>query len=426
MSPSSAASRRSAPHLILARAFLPRADRWIERGALVVHAGRIQAVLAGARRVARHAERALERIDLGEVVVTPGLVNAHAHLELPALGAAPGGPEDFQAWIGRVLAARAAVGPDDYTRAWERAAARALATGTTLVADVDSTGAWCRGASERASRRAPRVRVLREFLDAFDGRRTPGALARLEEPIPKRARTLHGYSPHAPHTVSDALLDAIARRTRAQHGWIGVHWAETPEEREWLEHGRGPFAARLGRSPQVAGLERLAARGLLGPRTTLFHGNDARPHELDRIARAGATLVHCPGTHAWFAREPVDLHAWEHRGVRLALGTDSLASNTDLDLALELARLRAAHPRVAPERAWDWATRGGASALGCAGRAGELRPGAWADLAAWRIERWTRAEALDALTLRSAALDSVWLAGARAEGAALPAHGSEW
>jgi cytosine/adenosine deaminase-related metal-dependent hydrolase len=268
--------------------------------------------------------------------------------------------------------------------------------------------------------------VYREVLDAFDPRRTPAAIARVEAPWPKRRGCRPAWSPHAPHTTSDALLRAVGRRARETRGWIGVHWAETAEEGEWLERDRGPFRALCGPSPRASGLARLEAHGLLGPRTALYHGNAARAAELDRVARAGATLVHCPGTHLHFGRAPVDLARWRARGVRVALGTDSLASNADLDLARELVLLERTAPGLAPADAWELATRAGARALGAEGRAGEIRAGTWADFAAWELADGDARATLAALTRGGARLAATWLAGERVGGGSGTAAGPVW
>jgi cytosine/adenosine deaminase-related metal-dependent hydrolase len=112
------------------------------------------------------------------------------------------------------------------------------------------------------------------------------------------------------------------------------------------------------------------------------HANHASSDELERTARAGATIVHCPGTHAFFARGGPPLQSFDRAGCTVALGTDSLASNEDLDLFRELALLRASAPWLDPARAWAMATVNGARAVGLAGSVGELVPGARADLLA--------------------------------------------
>ena len=118
----------------------------------------------------------IEVIDLGDRVITPGLINAHAHLELSDLaGLVPPG-ENFLEWIGVVLRQRAERSAADFDMAVEAGALRMLATGTTCVGDVDSTGAAerCLGSSHLGSR------VYREFLDAQHAERAVAEIERLE------------------------------------------------------------------------------------------------------------------------------------------------------------------------------------------------------------------------------------------------------
>jgi len=190
-----------------------------------------------------------------------------------------------------------------------------------------------------------------------------------------------------------------------------VHWSETPAEIEWLLQGSGPLTKLLSESPRRSGLALLEEAGLLGKRLLLVHGNHPGRGEPARLAEAGCTLVHCPGSHAWFDRPPFPLQRYHKANVRIALGTDSLASNEDLDLAREMALLRRGHPALAPERAWDMATRAGACALGHEADAGVLRPGAWADVVAWRVHHPSRRAALEALTSGCGHVEHVWVGG---------------
>jgi 5-methylthioadenosine/S-adenosylhomocysteine deaminase len=170
-------------------------------------------------------------------------------------------------------------------------------------------------------------------------------------------------------------------------------------------------------SPRASGLDAIEASGLLGPRLTLVHGNHPSPGDVSRIARAGAVLVHCPGTHLFFGRAPFPLRRWLDAGVTVALGTDGLSSNADLDMRREMSLLRRANPRLPPETVFDLATRAGALALGLAGRAGEIVPGAFADLCAHRYAgspasgRRGSDELLDALTWGRTSVAGVWIGG---------------
>ena len=382
---------------------------------MLVASGRVLRVLGNARALARCARASGARVlDLGDCVLAPGFVDAHAHLELTGLAGRLAGRGTFAAWIRALVAERARLPGKAFAAAVLAGADALVAGGTTCVGDIDSSGS-----SERALRRHPlRAVVFREALDAGDARRAAAALARASRPSSRSERRAIGVSPHAPYTVSRELLGSLAALAERRRWPVAIHWAETDEEVEWLEEGRGPFRDLLRASevPRASGLDAIEAAGLLGPRVALVHGNRPARGDRARVARSGASLVHCPGTHAFFGRDPFPLRAWLDAGVPVALGTDGLSSNADLDMRREMALLRRAHPSIDPETVFDLATRGGARALGLEGRVGEIVPGAWADLAAHRIEESASSGApaiLDAITAGRSNVAGVWIAGRR-------------
>jgi cytosine/adenosine deaminase-related metal-dependent hydrolase len=395
--------------VLAAGSVLADAWTWHAGGGVLVVGERIERVLT-TRASVRRAARSARLVELDDLVLTPGLVNAHAHLELGGLEGQleRGGP--FGAWVQRLLALREARGARGRAVDARAGALRCLQSGTTAVGDVDTTGAAERGL--RAARL--RVRLFRELLDAQDPERTAASVARARAAAPRSRRLKIGLAAHAPYSASPALLAAIAREARRRALPVSVHWSETRAELDWLAAGRGPLAALLGPSPGRSGLDLLEAAGLLRPGLALVHGNLPQRGEPARIARARAVLVHCPGSHVWFGRPRFDVERYVRAGVRLALGTDSLASNEELDLAREMALLRGAHPGLAPERVWEMATEGGALALCLAGVRGTLRAGDAADVVAWRAGARSRRAALEALTLGAAAVDAVWIGGTAA------------
>ncbi len=396
--------------ILAARALLLDAHTWIEGGGVEVERGTIRRVFRTPRALARARTRRTRALDLGELVLTPGLVDAHAHLELGGLhGRVPAGA-GFVGWIAALVSARSALGRRAFERGVVAGARTLLAGGTTAIGDIDATGTCTR----LASALGPRLVVYRELLDAWDPLRTPAALRVLAERGPRGARAQAGLSPHAPYTVSPELLASVRAASAQRLLPLMIHWAETPDERAWLEHGRGPLAALLPRSPRCSGLDLLEAAGLLTRRTALVHGNHPRAAEIERLARRGVTLVHCPGAHAFFARARFPLERYRAAGVPIALGTDSLAGNDALDMRREMALLRAAHPRLDPAAVFEMASAHGARALTL--RAGRLRPGAAADAVAWRLAARTRRDALEELTAGLPVPGRVWVAG-RALGA---------
>jgi cytosine/adenosine deaminase-related metal-dependent hydrolase len=108
--------------------------------------------------------------------------------------------------------------------------------------------------------------------------------------------------------------------------------------------------------------------------------------ELRLAAEAGATIVLCPRSNATLGVGRAPVPRFLEAGLRLALGTDSLASNEDLDLFAEMAALRRDHPGLDPGLVIRAATLGGAEALGLERRLGSLAPGRRAALVAVRLE----------------------------------------
>lgn len=391
--------------ILAARAVLVDAQRWVEGGGLWIEGGRVRRVLLSRRAVLRARARGERVREFEDLVLTPGLVDAHAHLDLGALLERVPAAGGFAAWVRALLAARSGLSRRELERGVRAGARALLAGGTTAIGDIDATGTCARLARELGAR----LVVFREVLDAWDPARTPSARRLLRRRRPTGARVQAGLSPHAPYTTSSALL-AEVRAVSARHALpLAIHWAETQAEGAWLERGTGALAGLLPSAPLRSGLELLDAAGLLARHTVLVHGNHPRADEFELLARRRVTLVHCPGTHAFFARDRFPLERYRAAGVPLALGTDSLASNSTLDMRREMALLRAAFPRLDPAEVFAMATANGARALALP--AGHLRAGAAADVVAWRLAARTRRAALEELSAGQPAVQDVLVAG---------------
>lgn len=401
----------TAPWILAGRGVLVDARTWLEGGGLWIERGRIRRLLATRGAVLRARARVGRSVELEDRVLTPGLVNAHAHLDLGSLHGRVSAQGGFVAWVRALVAERRTLAREDFERGVITGARALLASGTTAVGDIDASGA----SASLAASLGLRIVVHRELLDAWDPARTEDALGSVRRKLRATERVREGLSPHAPYTTSPGLLAGARAVARRRGLSVTIHWAETSEEREWLERARGPLAEVLPASPRRSGLELLRRAGMLSRHTSLVHGNDPRAEELALLARRGVTLVHCPGTHAFFDRPRFPLARVRAAGVPLALGTDSLASNETLDLRREMALLRAAFPRLAPAEIFTLATEGGARALAWPGL-GHLRVGAQADVVAWRSAAEGPDEALEELTAALPPVERVFIAGRAVEG----------
>ena len=313
-----------------------------------------------------------------DLCLLPGLVDAHVHLQIEPLARVE---RRFVSWVSAVLAARR-----EETVARQRAAARMsirhlLATGTTAVGEIDSTGI-----SRAALARSPLGgRCYRELT----GFHIEGpAAVRLVRRLASRGTSpvAAGLSPHAPYSVSADLF----RQAAAASEHLAVHCAEVPEEQEFLRTGRGAFAALLSamgrlpagfRAPGVGAVRWLEQLGVLRATTQLVHCQELERGDAARIAAAGASIAVCPGTIEWFRRTPPPVSSWLAMGIPVALGTDSRASNAGFSMVEELQRASRFWPQLSPARVLAMATRHGGAALGNR-RLGSLRRSGRADFLA--------------------------------------------
>jgi cytosine/adenosine deaminase-related metal-dependent hydrolase len=173
-----------------------------------------------------------------------------------------------------------------------------------------------------------------------------------------------------------------------------VHLAESREEVRFLSDGTGAWRTQLDalgawnpawQPPACAPVEYLDRLGILSPRLIAVHGVQLTDTELGRLAEVGATVVACPRSNRWTGAGSPPIDRFYASGVRVAIGTDSLASVNDLNLFHELAAVRRLAPDVAASRVLQSATLDGATALGFGAELGSLEAGKRAELLAVRV-----------------------------------------
>jgi cytosine/adenosine deaminase-related metal-dependent hydrolase len=166
----------------------------------------------------------------------------------------------------------------------------------------------------------------------------------------------------------------MAAMARARGRRVSIHLAEHAAERRALEHGDGPVAdwiatrLKLSKTEQAWPMEGpilFADRlGLLDANFVLVHLTDARPEELAKVARVGASVVLCPRSNLFIETKLPPLLSMRSAGIEPGLGTDSLASNASLDVLAEARALADRFPDVSPRELVQMATWNGARALG--------------------------------------------------------------
>lgn len=287
--------------------------------------------------------------DVLPVMLLPPLVNAHTHLEFSSLTEPLQPRQPFQDWIKSVMK-------------WRQAA-------STTVAD-----AICTGLEE--SRHAG-VRLIGEITTGeFNPQRSHDnvtvvsfreCIGLLPERILDQLREtekqlmanrqpgmIRGISPHAPYTVHPDLLQELMTLAIRHQAPVTMHLAETTDELELLSRGRGRFTdflTGLGLfDPQTFPGDRTVLEFLRelskAPKALAIHGNYFADQDLAFLAQhPNITTVYCPRTHSYFGHSAHPFRKMLSAGIRVVLGTDSRASNPDLNIWRELQHAA----RQAPE-----------------------------------------------------------------------------
>jgi cytosine/adenosine deaminase-related metal-dependent hydrolase len=331
-------------------------------------------------------------VDLGRVAILPALVNAHTHLELSYLHERIPKAKKFSDWVRMVMTARQAYPDPADPRLVEPARVaidRARASGTGLFGEISNTLVTV-PLLEAAGMPAQVFHELTGCTEQEPRLRVAEARRRADAAAGRFARV--SVAPHAPYSVSPALFQAIREDIDAQAATVSsVHLGETADEVELLRHGTGPLRRvleDLGRWPSDweppgnSPVRYLSDLGFLDSRVLVVHGVQFDGDDLARLSALGVTLVSCPRSNVHVGVGSPPLEAFSAMDVKVAFGTDSLASVATLSMFDELAEARRIAPRVPARRLLESATLTGARALGFEAEYGSIEKGKRAALIA--------------------------------------------
>lgn len=362
--------------ILRAAIVLPVTSPPIYDGALVVNALHIEAV--GTFNDIRRRHHSLTVEDLGDVILMPGLVNAHTHLELTSLRDTMPEGLAFVPWLLELVRQKRRLTEDDLVASARLGIAECIAGGVTAVGDITTSDRVMRAVRESllagvVFREVIGENSVSEFTDVAAGAMKAG------------------ISPHATYTVSSEVFQRLAGQI-AEHpaslaASLAIHAAESPEEVVFLKDCGGPIAEQIypvarWPLPTPCGLSPIAfleSTGILAAKPLLVHGVQVNEEDVRIIAGYGLSVVHCPGSNRRLGVGRFPLELYRRHGVNVALGTDSAIGTKRLDLFEEMREVKRLHDdTLSYEDIIRMATVNGATALGL--NAGALEPGRWVDL----------------------------------------------
>ncbi len=335
-------------------------DRWVENGTVEVTNGWVTAV---GRSSACH-------VDHGPGVILPALVNAHTHVSLSALEGMVAAERGFVEWVKELIRVRETLSFERVTEAALSSAVDAKASGTGLIAEVGPLEPGRSALSDASLEGMVFAEVLGNAV---------------EMPcLPEDGDALSfSYAGHGLHTTGPDVLRRLKTLAAQRHRPFSMHLAESEAETEFLALGRGVWADLLdsrgidmrswdlGNEHPIRRAERL---GLLGPGTLAVHVLEAVHREVEILAGTGTSVCVCPRSNLALHDRLPDIGSFLAAGLAPALGTDSLASASSLNLFDEMAFVSKHYPELSPETILGMAGRNGARALGRTDL-GSLEPG---------------------------------------------------
>jgi len=356
----------------------------IDNGAFVVDGPRFVQAGKAPEILKDHAG---EVVDLGEVAVLPGLINAHCHLDYTLMRGAILPARNFSRWVKRINALKRSLTDNDYLRATQLGFEELRRYGVTAVLNVVST---------------PQIFPLLPpppirawfFLELIDVRPRPW----IEEHAfgswlflcgnGNRLGGL-GLSPHAPYTASAKMYEVALECSRSLNLPITTHVAESREEYAMFAKGSGDlhdFLKQLGRPMNDCGstspLRHLIENGLISPDCIVVHLNELDDRDLALLSQPewrNLQIVHCPKSHRFLHHKRFPLEALKERGLNISLGTDSLASNDSLNLFSEMRTVKKNYPTLSARDVLEMVTIRPARALKLERELGRIAQGYLAD-----------------------------------------------
>jgi 5-methylthioadenosine/S-adenosylhomocysteine deaminase len=333
------------------------------------------------RDEAEQAFPAADVIELPDHVMLPGLINMHTHSPMNLLR---GYADDMSLhnWLRQHIwpAEQEFVGPNFVTDGTRLAIAEMLRGGTTCFNDMyffpDAIAGACKDAGIRASIGVPLIEDQSVGTADIDEYFEQG----LERHRKWQAEPLLSITlaPHAPYSVTDETLQRVAAYSEDRDIRVHLHLLET----EWdIKHSL--------QHHDLHPLRRLHKLNLLNSRLQAVHMTQLSTEDISTLAETGVHVVHCPQSNLKLASGICPLDSLLEAGINVALGTDGVASNNDLDLLAEaqtaalLAKgISGNAEAVNAFQALEMMTINGAKALGMEKSIGSIEPGKAADFCA--------------------------------------------
>ena len=361
----------------------------------------------------------------GNALITPGLINLHTHLDYSHLHGVDCDSPLFT-WMRNLMKNSSGWGMEDFAASALYGAKKTAEAGTTCVVDSSFTGNSIQaiyqtglraivGLELFGSSEAHADIIWQQWLVKYE------KLNSANQARSKQLITLT-VAPHAPYTVAPALWRHAKNWCRESNSKLTAHIAESRQEYEWIKEGnieldkylafvRSLFAAgsqslkdydylkevrdTSWRAKGISPISHLSNADLLDTNTLAVHVVHASDEDISILKKNGVTIAHCPRSNSRLRNGRAPLEEFLKADLKFGFGTDSLASNDDLDLRSEIRASLLLHRAVRPDfefsdkEALLACTLTAAEILEKQAEIGSLEPGKSADIATFSLAKKT-------------------------------------
>lgn len=351
--------------------------RVLNAHSVVIDAGKIVDIFKAGQAERIYPDAVI--IDLPDQILIPGLINAHTHA---AMSLFRGIADDLSLmdWLNdHIWPAEAKWVSSQFVEdGTELAIAEMLLSGTTCFNDMYFFPEVTARTAQKLGMRATVGLIVIDFPTVWASNADEYIGKGLEVHDEVRSMPLinTAFAPHAPYTVSDAPLEQIRLYADELDTPIHMHVHETAQEVHEAKQNSG-------KSP----LQRLHELGLLTPKLIAVHMTQLDKSDIELVANSGIHIAHCPQSNLKLASGFCPTHELDQAGVNLSLGTDSAASNNDLDMLSEMqtaaliSKVASNNAEAIPAyKALEMATINAAKALNLDHEIGSIEKGKAADL----------------------------------------------
>lgn len=303
-----------------------------------------------------------------EGILCPGFINAHCHLELSHLRGQITKHTGFVGFAKELLPKRGTFSQEQIAEAIHIAEDEMFRNGIVAVGDIANT-------ADTFAQKAKGRLQYHTFIEllALNPAFADAVFTKGKELLAKAPQPA-SLVPHAPYSVSHALMELIAADCGKTHRVSSLHSEESPAEMEFSKSASGPmldFYKFLGidiswyKAPGTNSLRASLPHLLNDSNLLLVHNTMTSAEDIAWAETQHKKLYwcFCPNANLYIENMLPDFTRFYKAGVRIVTGTDSLASNDELSILSELKIIAAHAPEIPLQALLTWATRNGAEAL---------------------------------------------------------------